>query len=283
MQGFVPIKNRPLGESKAPAAHIVSPDALALVRFGLRSADNPRIIDTVTVIDALLKTDMPTGPIWRRYNEDGYGEHEDGSPFDGSGVGHPWPLLTGERAHFELAAGRLDRAQSLLATLQAFANPGGLLPEQTWDEYDIPERGLFFGRPSGSAMPLVWAHAEYLKLCRSLADGRVFDMPPQTAERYLIGKNQSSYTIWAFNQKSRTLPQGNTLRLFLPAPALIRWSVDEWATAVEHNTNDDVLGIHLVDLPTHRLSEGTIIRFTIYWIEEDRWEGTDYTVVVSLP
>jgi glucoamylase len=279
LQGFVPIKNRPPGESNTPAYHIVSPDALALVRFGLRSAEDPRILNTVKVIDALLKTDSPNGPMWRRYNGDGYGEHEDGSPFDGSGVGRPWPLLTGERAHFELAAGRLDKARSLLASLQGFANQGGLLPEQTWDKDDISKRELFFGQPSGSAMPLVWAHAEHLKLCRSLVDGRVFDMPPQTEKRYR-GVQKPSTTIWAFNHKIRNLPQGNTLRLFLPAPARVRWSADEWTTEKEHKTNNSILDIHLVDLPTRRLTAGTIIRFTIYWIKVDRWEGTDYSIKI---
>ncbi len=112
--GFVPIKNRPLTDSAAPAAHIVSPDALALVRFGLRSPHDPRILDTITVIDALLKVDTPYGPAWHRYNDDGYGEHEDGAPFDGTGVGRAWPLLTGERAHYELAAGRPEVALSLM-------------------------------------------------------------------------------------------------------------------------------------------------------------------------
>ena len=50
--GFVPIKNRPPGDIDQPAQAIVSPDALALVRFGLRAADDPRIVDTVKVIDA---------------------------------------------------------------------------------------------------------------------------------------------------------------------------------------------------------------------------------------
>ena len=278
--GFVPIKNRPPGESDAPAANIVSPDALALVRFGLRAADDPRILNTVKVIDALLKADMPAGPIWRRYNEDGYGEHEDGSPFDGNGIGRCWPLLTGERAHYELAAGRWDSAHSLLTALQAFANDDGLLPEQTWDGQDIPERELFLGRPSGSAMPLVWAHAEYLKLCRSLADDRVFDMPPQTAKRYSLAEKPSDYTIWAFNHKIRKIAHGNTLRMFLPAPARVRWSTDEWTTAKEHDTHDSTLGVHVADLPTRRLKTGSTIRFTIYWLAEDRWEGTDYAVEI---
>lgn len=42
------------------------------------------------------------------------GELEDGMPFDGAGVGQAWPLLTGERAHFKLAARRRDIAENLL-------------------------------------------------------------------------------------------------------------------------------------------------------------------------
>ena len=88
------------------ARSIISPDSLALVRFGLRAPDDPRILNTIRVIDALLRVKLPQGPCWYRYNGDGYGEHKDGSPFDGTGIGRPWPLLAGERAHYELAAGR---------------------------------------------------------------------------------------------------------------------------------------------------------------------------------
>src|SRR6201999_4177010 len=105
-----------------------STDALALVRFGLRAADDPRIVNTVKVIDHVLKVDLPYGPGWRRYNGDGYGEHEDGSAFDGVGVGRVWPLLAGERAHYELAAGRRVDAEKLLEVLEASASPGKLLP-----------------------------------------------------------------------------------------------------------------------------------------------------------
>ena len=186
----------------------MSPDALALVRFGLRAADDPRIRDTAKVIDTLLKVETPSGPTWHRYNDDGYGEHEDGAPFDGTGIGRGWPLLTGERAHYELAAGRVENAKRLLAALESFANEGGLISEQVWDSPDIPERGLHFGRPSGSAMPLVWAHAEYLKLRRSLRDGRVFDLPPQTVQRYLTEKTVSPRMVWRFNHKIRSMPAG---------------------------------------------------------------------------
>jgi glucoamylase len=193
LDGFVPIKNRPPASSQWSASQIVSADALALVRFGLRSADDPRITNTVRVIDALLRIETPEGPLWRRYNEDGYGEHEDGQPFDGIGIGRVWPLLTGERAHYELAAGRPENARALLRTLEACGSDGGLLPEQVWDGPDIPELKLYFGRPSGSAMPLVWAHAEHLKLVRSLHQGRVFDLPPQPVQRYQAEKITSPY------------------------------------------------------------------------------------------
>jgi glucoamylase len=184
VEGKIEMKN--VNESTfVPAASIVSIDALALVRFGLRAADDPRIVNTVRVIDSLLKIETPHGPCWHRYNHDGYGEHEDGSPFDGTGVGRAWPLLTGERAHYELAAGREDEARRLLKAMEAFTSDGGMIPEQIWDAADIPERSLYFGRPSGSGMPLVWAHAEYIKLARSIRDGKVFDLPPAPAQRYL--------------------------------------------------------------------------------------------------
>lgn len=278
---FIPIKNRPPGQSSRPAALIVSTDALALVRFGLRAADDPRIVNTVRVIDALLKVDLPQGPCWHRYNEDGYGEHEDGSPFDGTGIGRAWPLLTGERAHYALAAGRREEAEALLTTLEGLAGEGGLLPEQVWDAPDIPERELFFGRPSGSAMPLVWAHAEYLKLVRSLAEDRVFDMPPQPYERYVKSRHPARYLPWRFNHKRRQIPVGITLRIETLAPARIRWSADGWRTYADADTTDSGLGVHYADLPTASLPLGTRLCFTFFWPEADHWEGQDFHVDVS--
>jgi glucoamylase len=280
-KGFVPIKNRPPAEINQPATDIVSPDALALVRFGLRAADDPRIVNTVKVIDHLLKVETPVGPAWRRYDDDGYGEHEDGSAFDGTGIGRAWPLLTGERAHYELAAGRRAEAVHLLHAMEAFANEGGMMPEQVWDAEDIPERELFRGRPSGSAMPLAWAHAEYVKLRRSLRDGVVFDMPAQTVQRYLKQQTGSTLAIWRFNHKCQTMPTGKTLRIELLAAAVVHWSSDGWQTSHDAKTKDTGLGMHVADLPTGDLPASTALTFTLYWPTEDRWEGTDFEVRIE--
>jgi glucoamylase len=279
--GFVPIKNRPAEQSNEPATHIVSPDALALVRFGLRAADDPRIVNTLKVIDSLLRVETPEGPTWHRYNEDSYGEHEDGSPFDGSGVGRPWPLLTGERAHYELAAGRFDEALRLLQGLEALANRGGLLSEQVWDSPDLPERELFFGKPSGSAMPLVWAHAEHVKLLRSLRDKRVFDMPPQPVERYQLKRKDSPFAVWRFNHKCRTMRSGKTLRIETLAPTRIHWSTDGWNTPNDSEASDTGLGVFVTDLPTIALPPGETVVFTFYWTEAGRWEQVDFVVEVT--
>ncbi len=279
--GFVPIKNRPPDQSSARAASMVSLDALAFVRFGLRAADDPRMVNTVKVIDATLRVETPRGPAWHRYQGDGYGEHADGGPFDGTGIGRAWPLLTGERAHYELAAGREDVAQQLAQALEAFAGESGLLPEQIWDAADIPGHELYFGHASGSARPLVWAHAEYLKLCRSLRDGRVFDRPPQTVQRYLVDKTTSHRVIWRFNNKVRTMPAEAALRIETRASAVVHWSVDGWRTVQDTATRDTTLGVHVVDLPTTRLRAGARVDLTFYWPEASRWEGVDFLVRVD--
>jgi glucoamylase len=156
-----------------PAKDIVDAGFLELVRYGIRRAGSPLMEDSLRVVDAVLRVETPAGPCWRRYNNDGYGQQPDGGPFTGWGRGRAWPLLTGERGHYELAAGR--DARPYIEAMEGFASRGGMLPEQIWDGGDIPGKELFVGRPTGSAMPLMWAHAEYVKLLRSVRDGIVCD------------------------------------------------------------------------------------------------------------
>jgi glucoamylase len=282
LQGFVPIKNRAPNESSAQATQVISPDSLALVRFGLRAPDDPKIVNTIKVIDQVLRATLPQGPCWYRYNGDGYGEHEDGSPFDGTGIGRPWPLLAGERAHYELAAGRPDVADALMRVMEAStAGAGRLIPEQVWDSVDLPELELFKGKPTGSACPLVWAHAEYIKLRRSLREGRIFDQPRQTVQRYLVEKRRCQHFLWIFNNKVRTLPCGKILRIALLSPAVVHWSLDNWKTAFDTHTRDTSLGVHVVDLPTEKMPTNRPIVFTFRWEPEGRWEGVNYSVVVA--
>ena len=106
VHGLIQVRNHEAGSGAIAADELISTDAIALVRFGLRAPDDPRMLSTIAVIDRLLKVELPQGPGWHRYNLDGYGEKADGSPFDGVGIGRAWPLLAGERAHYALAAGR---------------------------------------------------------------------------------------------------------------------------------------------------------------------------------
>ena len=274
LDGLVQIKNRPEGQGLFRASEVISPDALALVRFGLRAADDPRILGTLAAIDHVTRADMPAGPCWYRYNGDGYGEHADGAPFDGTGQGRLWPLLTGERAHFAVSAGDLPRARGLLATLEASTSRGALIPEQVWDQDDIPGRELFRGRPSGSAMPLVWAHSEHIKLLRSLADGAVFDTPPQTVRRYQVERQAARVVPWRPDFQAQAVPAGRVLRLDLAQPATVLWSADDWGTSQEAATSDTGLGIHAAEIDV----AARPIVFTWRSTATGAWAGHNYTV-----
>ncbi|HET7548316.1 MAG TPA: glycosyl hydrolase, partial [Usitatibacter sp.] len=134
---------------------------------------------------------------------------------------------------------------------------------------------------TGSAMPLAWAHAEHVKLLRSLADGRVFDMPPQPRQRYLVEGVRSRHCIWRFNHKCRGFTRGSVLRVELLAPATVHWSGDGWRTVHDTPTRASGWGIHFADLDTAALAPGGAVVFTLYWVGEERWEGTDFTLAIE--
>ena len=277
--GFIALANRPPGSRwRFPAKEIVDGGFLELVRYGIRKADDPLIVDSLRVLDAVLKVETPDGPCWRRYNHDGYGQRKDGGPFVAYGKGRAWPLLTGERGHYELAAGRPPGPY--LRAMEGFASPTGLLPEQVWDEPDRPDLFMFLGRPTGSARPLMWAHAEYIKLLRSAADGKVFDLVPEVADRYLSGRRACKpMEIWKHNRQVPEIREGSILRIQAGAPFLLHWTRDDWAATEDTRSARTSLGIEYVDIGV-RPGQGGRIRFTFYWTDPGCWEGRDFEVSV---
>jgi glucoamylase len=253
-------------------------ECLALVRYGLRHADDPRIRDSVTAVDALLRVQTPNGALWRRYLHDTYGEHDDGAPFDGDGVGRGWPLLAGERGHYALAAG--GDALPYLRTMCAVSSRGGMIPEQVWDGPPLPSRSLAPGKPSRSASPLVWAHAEFVKLCASRIAAAPFDRPNAVVRRYAgTVPDAPRRARWSFERPLATMAAGRALRIETRAPATVRYSYDAWSTSRDVRTTDTGLGIHVADLATNDVSAGRCIVFTFHWSSVDRWEGRNFSVI----
>jgi glucoamylase len=267
----------PREQADFPARDVVDGGFLELVRYGIRKPDDPMILATVKVIDAVLKVDTPAGATWHRYNYDGYGQGHDGAPFTTHGVGRVWPLLTGERGHYELAAGH--STETYIRTMEALASKTGLLPEQSWDEADRPDIYMWLGKPTGSAMPLMWAHAEYIKLLRSTTDGHVYDAIPEVASRYLGKRPQRKrLEVWKPNRHVQFMRANETLRIHGENPFTLHWSADEWKTATDSKSATNSLQIDYVDLTEVALAAGMTIRFTFLWTSDGRWEGKDYSV-----
>jgi glucoamylase len=269
----------PGGPYTYPAREIVDAGFLDLVRFGVRRSEDALMRDSLAVVDAVLKTDTPFGPCWRRYNHDGYGQRDDGSAYDGWGRGRAWPLLTAERAHYELAAGR--DVSAYIRALEGFASSTGLLPEQVWDAPDLPQAHMFLGRPTGAAMPLMWAHAEYIKLLRSACDGQVFSLIPEVAERYLGGRRSvCDLEVWKFNRQVATVRAGRFLRVIAGAPFELRWTLDGWQTVEQARSRPTALKQEWADIPVAH-SQRAPLHFTIYWPAANRWEGDDFRIDVK--
>ncbi len=262
-----------------PARNVVGGDFLHLVRFGIRSEKDPIVLDSLEVIDRVLKRDLPQGPGWRRYNCDGYGQKDDGNAFDGTGVGRCWPILTGERGHYELAAGRDPKP--FIAAMENFANQGGMLSEQLWDADDLPDGSMKRGCATGAAMPLCWSHAEYVSLVRSRHDGVCFDRVEPVYKRYVLDPVPSRHEIWSIRHPLRRVSQGKILRVILATEATILWSMDGWArTNKTDTTHESGLNLWFADFPTAKWPGGTVLEFTCFWKNDQRWQGHNWRVSV---
>ncbi len=276
------LANRPPGTRyEFEAREIIDGGFLELVRYGVRRADDPLIVDSIKVMDSVLKRNLPQGPCWLRYNWDGYGQRADGSAYHVWGQGRPWPLLVGERAHYELAAG--NGVVPLIETYERFATCGQMMPEQVWDEADIPDAGMRLGEPAGSAVPLVWAHAEYLKLLRSSVDDKVFDRIDPVFERYCATRNRSrdsKFEIFSLRRPIERIRAGVTLRILDETRFEVAWTTDYWKTI--HSASSRGLGSSgfSADLPTSPGANPGCLTWTLHWPDQDRWLG--YNVEVKI-
>jgi glucoamylase len=169
---------------------VVDTSFLELVRLGVLRADDPDVVSTLPVVDRELGVDTPSGFFWHRFNHDGYGETPDGRPFGtNDGIGRLWPIFAGERGEYELAAGELSgntasaraAARTRLDAIARAANDGLMLPEQVWDD-NPPARTP--GTGTGSATPLGWTHAQFIRLAWSIDAGRPVERPSLVSCRY---------------------------------------------------------------------------------------------------
>jgi glucoamylase len=178
------------GPNAMDERRVVDPSFLELVRLGVKRPDDPTILNTISVVDQQLAVDTPNGRFWHRANFDGYGEQLNGQPWASfkpetrATRGRAWPIFSGERGEYDLAAGLPATAQ--LKAMAGAANEGDLIPEQVWD--DQPPSGQP-GFPPGegtlSATPLAWSHAQFVRLAWSIEAGRPIEQPSIVACRYV--------------------------------------------------------------------------------------------------
>ena len=260
-----------------PTVGAAAPEFLELVRYGLRRPKDERILRSLQGVDATLKVSLPAGPGWRRYAGDLYGEKDDGSPWDGSGRGRAWPVLTGERARHFFSMGL--PAAEMVRSFEGFAGPGHMLPEQVWDAADIPARGLYFGRATGSAAPLGWAHAEYLELLVTIALAGFPDIVLPARRRYTEGPAQEPAFVWTHRHQITRIAPGRRLRVQLPRPGSVHYTFDEWKTFGEVEAIDTTLGVWVAEVPSNKLAAGTTFAWTAHYMTG--WEGKNYTLTVG--
>jgi glucoamylase len=277
-ESVLPIKNLE-HDPNLPASEQVAVDFLQLVRCGLRRPDDPWVLASLKLADALLKVDTPSGPCWHRYTDDGYGEHDDGSAFDGTGRGRAWPLLTGERGHYEVVAGR-DPLPLIIAMCR-MASSGGMLPEQIWDAAPIAAHGLEPGRPTGGAMPLVWAHAEYVKLVVSRGLKRPFARPEAVWQRYRGERPALRRVIWCEHAPVSEIPDDCELTLALREPGTFHLGFDGWQEVRDLPTVPNSLGLHIVNLVAPRLVAGRTIDLTYRSGSAGSWAERNFRILVT--
>ncbi len=277
--GQVLVHNR--GGLVVRAHEMVGLEFAYLARLGLRDAADPRIRNTARVVDMLIRVETPAGPGFYRYNGDGYGEHTDGSPFDGQGIGRLWPLLSGERGHLSLLQG--EDPLPYLRAMTAMTGTCGLMPEQVWDRDAPPARGLAPGQPTGSAMPLVWAHAEFLKLLVARAKGAPVELLDVVRERYGERSPTATASYWRAEVPFATLAADRALVIEDRHPFVLHLGLDGWDAPHDRAAQHLGLGMFGVRLDRDDLGTAGELRFTRFYPSSGLWEGRDHVIALALP
>jgi glucoamylase len=253
---------------------VIDAGFLELPRLGMLPADDPDVLRSLPVVDAAIRADTASGPGWHRYNGDGYGDRDsDGRPWapTGQGSGHLWPALAGERAEHHIALGDPATAARLADSMRRFASGFGLIPEQGWENPDLPPSpfgtppevasiGFANGKPVGSASPLTWSAAQYVRLVRDIAAGRLLEQPANTVRRYVTNQQQQT-TLEVTEPPDRTAVPGSPVTVSgTSAPGN---TVDVSATNTDANSANTIVtttaaadGSWSVDVP---IQGGTIV------------------------
>jgi glucoamylase len=193
-------------------SQVIDGGFLELVRYGVRAANDAKILETLPEYDNVKLPDLirtkyeftfpgveGSFPGWRRYGIDGYGEDTTTglgyieASNSTQGRGRVWPFFTGERGHYELQLAKANNAidieklrKTYVKAMELFANEGMMLPEQVWDGVGNNSAYNYqIGEGTNGATPLAWTHAEYVKLLRSYSDGKVWDRNASTEARYV--------------------------------------------------------------------------------------------------
>lgn len=191
---------------------VIDQGFLEMVRLGLVSPADSAIAESLPVVDATIQATTATGAGLHRYNSDGYGDRaSDGRPWapSGQGTGHLWPVLAGERGEYDVANSDATSALSLLAAMRGGASGVGLIPEQVWElpnlapspfgtDPTVASIGFQNGGAAGSASPLTWSAAQYVRLMRDATTGSLLERPANVVSRYVDHQQgQTSLTVTA--------------------------------------------------------------------------------------
>lgn len=234
---------------------IVDAGFLELVRLGLFSPDDPLITRSLSVVDAKLRVNTPSGPGWYRYNGDGYGDsNSNGAPWEPTlqGNGHLWSFLTAERGEYTLSAGDKTTALSLLTTLHNFSNGADILPEQIWEQPDLPASpfgtdpahasiGFQNGQAAGSASPLIWSAGAYVSLFQELITNQSPNTSSETYNRYITRKS-AALPLTATAKLAYASAQRSLIRI--SGASLPNTLISIAVTDLDHNTATTITSVH---------------------------------------